>query len=191
MDPKANHIPGIDGIRRFEVDHPDVVKRKRETVERTLGGLPAHVTHVGVDLNVQHVEAELVKSGCDKTSWTLFILESVSAHLAGEANEAVFGFVGKALRGSKLAFSCATKALPAGEGLDSSVPGKVSRIMTRKCRMVIHGFDPNVIADHIAKFGLVMRDHIGPEESKQHCRTHERMGLDVIEVERFVLAEVA
>ena len=119
MDPNACFIPGIDEIRCCEFDLPDVVKRKREAVERTLGGLPAHVTHVGVDLNVQYVEADLVKSGCDKTSWTPFILESVSAHLAGETNEAVFGFVGKAPRGSKRTFSCATQALPAGEGLDN------------------------------------------------------------------------
>ena len=190
MDPRAYHIPGIDRVRYFEVDHPDVVKRKRATVERVLGGLPAHVTHVGMDLNVQDIEAELVRSGYDKASRTLFIWESVSAYLTSDANDAVFSFVGKAPPGSKLAFSYATKALLTGEGLDNKVLKKVSRIMTKKHRMVIHGFDPEIIEVHIAKFGLLMRDHVGPEEFRQRYRIHERMGLDVIEVERFVLAEV-
>jgi methyltransferase (TIGR00027 family) len=190
MDPRAYYIPGIDKVRYFEVDHPDVVKRKKETVERALGGLPEHVTFVAVDFNVQDVEEELFKSGYHTTSKTLFIWESVSAYLTSDANDAVFSFVGKAPRGSKLAFSYATKAFLTGERLDNKVLQKVSRIMTKKYRMVIHGFDPDTIGNHVAKFRLAMRDHVGPEEFKQRYRIKEKMGLDVIEVERLVLAEV-
>ena len=46
------------------------------------------------------------------------------------------------------------------------------------------------IADHIAKHGLVIREHIGPEEFKRRYRTHEKKGFYAIEVERFILAEV-
>ncbi len=190
MDPKAYSIPGIDEVRYFEVDHPDVIERKKETVERVLGGLPEHVTYVGVDFTEQDVQAELRRSGYDPSSRTLFLWESVSAYLTREANDAVFRFVGKAPRGSKLAFSYTTKAFLTGEGLDNKVLQKVSRLMVKRYKLILHGFDPDTIGNHIAKFGLAMRDHVGPEEFKQRYGIEEKMGLDVIEVERFVLAEV-
>lgn len=121
MDPRAYHIPGIDKVRCFEVDHPDVVKRKMEAVRRALGDLPAHVAYVGVDLDAQDVEAELIKSGYDKASRILFIWESVSAYLTSDANDAILKFVGRAPRGSKLAFSYASKSFLTGEGLDNRV----------------------------------------------------------------------
>ena len=36
MVPRACHIPGIDKVRCFEVNHPEVVKRNRETVSAQL-----------------------------------------------------------------------------------------------------------------------------------------------------------
>ena len=38
--------------------------------------------------------------------------------------------------------------------------------MTKKYGNAIHGFEPRSIADHITKFGLTVRDHIGPEKFK-------------------------
>lgn len=113
-----------------------------------LGGLPAHVTHVGVDLNPQDVEAELINSGYYSTSRTLFIWESVSAYLTSCTNDTFLSLVGKASRGSRPAFSYASKAFLTGEGLDNKVLKQVSRFMTKKFGLVIHGFDPNAIADH-------------------------------------------
>lgn len=66
MDTRVCHIPGIDNVRCFEINHPDVVKRAP-------GGLQAHSADIRVDPNVQDVEAELIRSGYDKTSRTLFI----------------------------------------------------------------------------------------------------------------------
>ena len=48
--------------------------------------------------------------------------------------------------------------------------------MAKKYGMVIQGFDPNTNADHIAKFGLAVRDHDGPEEFKKRHRIRERTG---------------
>ena len=126
-----------------------------------LGDLPAHVTHVGAVLNAQDVEEELIDPGYDRTSRTLFIWESVPAHLTSNASDSVLSFVGKAPRGGKPAFSYASKALLTGEGPDNKVLRGGSRVMTKKCGLVFHGFNPKAIAARITKFRLAVRDHAG------------------------------
>lgn len=190
MDPRAYYVPGIENVRYYEVDHPAVIKRKKEKIKRIMGKCPEHVTYVSVDFNAQDVEGELQKAGFEPFSRTLFIWESVSAYLTEEANDAIFSFVSRAASGSKIAFSYATESLLKGENLNNKVLEKLHRIMVKKHQMVVHGFDPNTIEEYLSKFGLALLDHVGPEEFKKRYEIRKRMGLDVIEVERLVLAEV-
>jgi len=190
MDPKAYYVPGIEKVRYFEVDHPAVIKRKKEKIQRIMGSLPEHVTYVSVDFNTQDVEDELQKAGYESSSRTLFIWESVSAYLTKEANDAVFNLVSRSASGSKIAFSYATESMLTGENLNNKVLEKIHRIMVKKHQMVVHGFDPNTIEEHLSKFGLALLDHVGPEEFKKRYEIQKRMGLDVIEVERLALAAV-
>jgi hypothetical protein len=48
----------------------------------------------------------------------------------------------------------------------------------------------DTIVDYLSNFGLTILDHVGPEEFKNRYENLKKIRLDVIEVERLVLAEV-
>ena len=62
MVPKAYYVPGIENVRYYETDHPAVIKRKKEKIERIMGKLPEHVTYVSVNFNAQDIEGQIHKN---------------------------------------------------------------------------------------------------------------------------------
>ena len=46
--------------------------------------------------------------------------------------------------------------------------------MVKKHQMVVPGFDPNTLEDHLSKFGLALFDHVGPEESKNRYEIRKK-----------------
>ncbi|MDG2380426.1 MAG: class I SAM-dependent methyltransferase, partial [Pirellulaceae bacterium] len=151
MDPKAYFLPGIEKIRYFEVDHPGGIKRKKETIKRVLGRLPDHVSYIAVGFHIRDIRTELQKAGCDLSSTTLFVWESVSAYLTGKANDAILSFVPKAGSASKIIFSYVSEDLITGENLDNRGLSRLSRSMEKHGLLVL-GFDPDTIEDYLAKF---------------------------------------
>ena len=166
-----------------------MVKRNGEKVKRSLVGQPAHVAQFGVELDTPNVEAELIKSGYDTNSRTLFNWECVFAQPTRDPRDPVLIFVGSATRGSELALSFAWNAFLAGQGLDNKALTRVTSVMTKKCSMATHGFDS--MQSQTASQNRV--DHARPNRSqkfKQRYRIHVKMGSDAIEFERFILAEI-
>ena len=80
----------------------------------------------------------------------------------------------RAASGSNIAFSFATESLITGENLNNKVLEKCHRIMVKKHQMVVPGFDPNTLEDHLSKFGLALFDHVGPEESKNRYEIRKK-----------------
>ena len=126
MAPRQYHIPGIDRFRCFESEHPDVVKH-------SLGGLAAHAAHFG---------AELIKSGYDNNSRTLFNWEFAFAKPTRNPHNPILILVARTTRGSELALSYAWNAFLSGQGLENKVLTGVTRVMTKKFSMATHGLDP-------------------------------------------------
>ncbi|MDG2382531.1 MAG: hypothetical protein P8N76_12745, partial [Pirellulaceae bacterium] len=85
--------------------------------------------------------------------------------------------------------SYVSEDLITGENLDNRGLSRLSRSMEKHGLLVL-GFDPDTIEDYLAKFGLVTLDHRRPQEFKQRYVIQQALGRDVIEVERFVLAQV-
>lgn len=190
MDSKAYCILGFEKIQYFEVDHPTVIKRKKEKVKKIFGQLPNHVTYVEVDFSKQNTELELRKAGYAFTSQTLFILESVSTYLTQDENDAIFRLVSKAPPKSKIVFSYVSRDVISGHNLKHKSLLKMHKLFVKKHKILIHGFEPHLIEDYLATYGLETIKHIGAIELKARNKNLEKMGLDIAEVERFILAEV-
>lgn len=98
----ANRMPQV---RFFEVDLPAAIARKRELVEKSLGGLPKTVEYLPVDYRNGEMGAALKRTGYDPTRKTLFICERVTCYIDAAAVDRIFGsIVEEAPAGSELVF---------------------------------------------------------------------------------------
>jgi methyltransferase (TIGR00027 family) len=94
----------LEGVRFFEVDHPQTGAWKRARVRRMLAGRPDPVRYVGVDFEAQPVAPALVAAGFDFGARAFFLWEGVSMYLRADAVDAVLGLVARSAEGSRLAF---------------------------------------------------------------------------------------
>jgi methyltransferase (TIGR00027 family) len=94
-----------NGIRVYEVDHPATLRTKLHRIEKLLGSIPKHVTHVSVDFEQDDLYEELRKSGYETNLTTMFIWEGVSYYLEAEAVDRTLAFVSsKCKSGSSIVF---------------------------------------------------------------------------------------
>ncbi len=82
-----------DGVKVFEVDHPDSQRIKKEKVKKIFGSLPDHIIYVPVDFEKTKLDERLFACGYDKNLKTLFIWEGVTMYITPEAVEETLAFV--------------------------------------------------------------------------------------------------
>lgn len=191
MDCRPHYIEGIEKLHYYEVDHPTVIENKKERIKKVLGELPDFVAYVGVDFDRQSIEDALQEAGYKLNSKTLFIWESVSAYLTKEANDAIFSFVSKAASGSKFVFSYATMDFMNGKNLNHKTLELLhKRIIVNQELELQHGFEQSEIEEYLQQFSISTIEHIGAKEFKDRYIQPIDLKMDVVEVERLILAEV-
>lgn len=190
MDLRAYYISEMKDIPCYEVDHPQVIEKKKKILTKKLGNFPEQVTYVPVDFETDDLAGELQRAGYDLNTKTLFIWEGVLSYLTPDAYEKVFKYVSLAAKGSLFAFSYATRNFVTGENLESDVMKKMSKAMTKKYKLVISGLEPAGIEEYLSKYSLKVLEHIGAKEYKERYADRFNTGLDVCELERMVLTEV-
>ena len=152
LDSRAYRFEGIQGrVKVFEVDHPATQRDKLARLQKVFGEVPAHVTYVPIDFNVESLQ-KLFAHGYDPQLKTLFIWEGVAYYLQAEAVDATLEFVARtACPGSSIVFDYVyAEALTAarrrhevnsmqryrrftGEGLDFGIPeGQIEEFLRRR-----------------------------------------------------------
>lgn len=191
MDCRPHYIEGINTLHYYEIDHPTVIEKKKEKIKKVLGQLPEFITYVGIDFNNQSIEEALLQKGYNLNSKTLFILESVSAYLITEANETIFSFVSKATSKSKFVFSYVTKDFMSGNNLNhKTLEFLHRRIIVKKELELKHCFEQSKIEKYLQNFSMSTIEHIGANEFKERYIQPIDLRMDVVEMERFILAEI-
>ncbi|MFC1454682.1 SAM-dependent methyltransferase [Candidatus Undinarchaeota archaeon] len=190
MDCRAYYIPGIENTRYFEVDHPKVIKKKKEKMKKILGKLPSHVTYVPVDFEKQSLATELKKAGYNLSSKALFIWEGVTQYISKEANDNTMKYVAQVAPGSKIVFTYILKSLIEGKDLNDAARKGMYKWLVKGYHLWIYGLDPAKIGDYLSKYNLSLIEDIGSEEMKERYMKLVKLDLDVFDGERMVLAEV-
>lgn len=105
-DCRGYRIPGINQTRVFELDHPSTLTLKMQNLTNKLGTLPAHVTFVPIDFDVQDLSTELKAAGFDQTVPTFFLWEGVMHYLTADAVDATLRAISAlTIPGSRLVFT--------------------------------------------------------------------------------------
>ena len=135
LDARAYRLAWPAGMTVFEVDQPQVIAFKTETLAE-LGAAPtADRRPVAIDLR-QDWPAALVEAGFDHTQPTAWIAEGLLGYLPPEAQDRLLDNISAlSADGSRLA----TEAIPDMPEVDHEQAREMMRKATEKWR--VHGFD--------------------------------------------------
>jgi len=117
------------GVKVFEVDHPNTQLLKMLKVKTVLGSLPKHVVYVHVDFASEKLEINLPKNGYDSRLKTLFIWEGVTMYLTAESVDQTLAFIG----GYSGEGSCVVFDYLFESPLDGTSQLKEAEMMRRHC----------------------------------------------------------
>ena len=79
-DLRAHRLTLPPTLKVFEVDQPEVQRRKRAKLPKNLPN-SENVTYVGVDFNHQTLKEQILNAGFDQNKPTIFTLEGVSQYI--------------------------------------------------------------------------------------------------------------
>jgi methyltransferase (TIGR00027 family) len=95
FDTRAYRIAGIEKLRVFEIDHPDTQAEKLKRLKKVIDPLPAHVSFIPLDFNIQTLAECLLTpgSGYNAHAKTLFIWQGVTYFLTTQAVDSTLAFI--------------------------------------------------------------------------------------------------
>ena len=103
----------------------------------------------------------------------------------------IFSFVSKATSKSKLVFSYVTKDFMSGKNLNhKTLEFLHRRIIVKKELELKHCFEQSKIEKYLQNFSMSTIEHIGANEFKERYIQPIDLRMDVVEMERFILAEI-
>lgn len=121
-DSRAYRFDLPAGLKTFEVDHPVTQAEKVKKVELALGRLPAHVTYIPIDFNLQNLSECLLPAGYNPDLVSLFIWQGVTMYLTADVIDDTLAFiVTNACHGSAVVFDYVYQALLDGTQTQSEI----------------------------------------------------------------------
>ncbi len=189
-DCRAFYIPGVENLRYFEVDHPEVIRQKKSKMIKILGTLPDHVVFVPVDFEHQDPGTELKKAGYALSEKTLFIWEGVTQYITEEAVNNTLKYISQAAPGSKMVFTYILKSFIDGKDIHDGVKVMYKYMRKGKHPLWLYGMDPVGLPDYLAKYSLSLIEDIGSPEVDDRYMEQLNLNLKGFEIERLALAEI-
>jgi len=190
MDTRAFRISGIENIKYFELDFPELQKVKSSYIDRKIGELPSNVSLVPIDFNSQELGEELKKAGYTLSSRTLFIWEGVTQYISKEAVDNTIKYVAQAPTGSKIVFTYVLNSFINGSHIPDGLNSLYKSTLKKKNPLWFCGFDPAEMPEYLSKYSLHLIEDIGHEEYLERYMKPKGRDLTVMEIERIVLAAV-
>ena len=190
VDTRAFRIPGIENIKYFELDFPELQKVKRAYIDKYTGGLPPNVSLVPIDFNSQDLGEELKKAGYALSSKTLFIWEGVTQYISKEAVDNTLKYVAQAAAGSRIVFTYVLKSFINGSYIPDGLNSLYQLVLKKKNPLWFCGFEPAGMPEYLSKYSLSLIEDVGHEEYLERYIKPKSRDLTVFEIERAVLADV-
>lgn len=189
-DCRAYRVPGVQGTRVFEIDHPATLGVKREHLRQVLGALPAHVVFVGIDFNRQTLAQAMEAAGFAPRAHTFFIWEGVTNYLAEAAVDATLRYVQAHARpGSRILFTYIHRGV-----LDGSVSfagtQNVVALLARNSEPWTFGLDPRELPAYLHDRGLELLEDVGAAEYRKRYLGAAADAMTGYEFYRAALAEI-
>ena len=158
------HPELVDHVRIFEVDQPGMQALKKERVRRVHGGLPAHLTFVPVDFEIDRLDEALAGAGFDPRTPAFFSWLGTTYYLTRPAiRETLDSIAAAAAPDSRLVldFLLARHLIPM-DGLP--LADKLEKLVKRLGEPMVSEFIPKELDGELARVGFAPLDKVPPEE---------------------------
>jgi methyltransferase (TIGR00027 family) len=160
LDTRGYRIARYSELPVFELDQQINIERKKVTVERVLGAVPASVRLVSVDFEHDDVMTALADNGFRDTGRTLFIWEGVTQYLTPEAVHSMFERLRAVAPGSRLIFTYVHQDFIDGTHLYGAEA--VYRKFRRRAQIWKSGFVPERVEEILRGYGWRLFEQAGP-----------------------------
>ena len=188
-DTRALRTPGIQRLKVFEIDHPDVIAEKKRRMEKAGLKVPANLTFVPVDFEQQALKTELEKAGYKLGERTLFIMEGVTQYIARASFEDTLRNVALAAPGSWLAFTYVIQDV-----FDHPEHYPEHKQLMNQFKLFkltsLTGYDQKEMSGYLKGFGFELKEDVGSEYFRTNYLIPKNRELSLMRIERVVLAEV-
>jgi len=187
FDTRLYRLPAVAHLPAWEADQPENIEPKRIRLRQLFGAVPQHVTLVSIDFDREDLGAALTARGCPVNVPTFFIWEAVSQYLTEPAVRAIFDFLAKSAKGSRLAFTYVRKDFLAGANLYGQ-EDLYNRYAGKK-KIWLFGMDPAQVADFLSSYGWRLVEDIEYSELAERYVKPTGRQLLTMPVERVAYAE--
>jgi methyltransferase (TIGR00027 family) len=187
MDTLAYRLAALQAVPVFEVDLPENIAYKRTILDKTLGGVPAHITLAPLDFDSQDLASGLASLGYPAGTKSFFIWEAVTQYLSEDGVRKTMIFLAQAKAGSRLVFTYICKDFIDGAdryGIDYLY--QAYRVRSQLWRF---GLDPKQVGVFLEPFGWNVLEQVGSQEYISRYLQPAGRALPVMEIERAVYAQ--
>ncbi len=160
LDTRGCRIARHSDLPVFEVDLPVNVARKTAVLQRALGGTPASVHLVPVDLEHDDLMAALRSAGYDSAARTFFIAEGLLQYLTPETVTATLSQLSDAATESRLVFTYIRQDFL--DGTDTYGADAMYRRFCGKRQVWRSGLVPEQLGEWLADLGWRLDEQAGP-----------------------------
>ena len=189
LDTRPYRIAGINKVKILEIDLPAIQNIKKKKLKQFLGALPANITYIPIDFNIQTLAEALSATELDLAKRIFFIWEGVTPYITAEAVKNTLSFIAKSSPGSILVFTYILKSV-----IDktSAIPGadNLLQYFEEKDQAWIFGLEPSGLSDFLQQFNLTLVEDITASYYRENYLKPLKRDLPVAEFERIAYARI-
>jgi len=187
FDTRALRIEGIDGLKVFEVDHPQTISKKKKGLKNIYQELPEHLRLIEIDFEKRALKEVLQENNFDENKKTFVIWEGVTQYLEKEAVDNVFDYFAELKSGSRVLFTYIIKEVVAGSER-SQVNQKIIDFVKDMGSPWKTGFKSTKIEDILKSRRLELIEDVGRDEYKKRYSHLTKREISIYHRERTVYA---
>lgn len=188
-DSRCLRIEGINNIEYYHIDQPEVIDSYKQKLLKFPNGIPKCIRFVPIDFNSQSIEEELSKHGYDKRIRTLFIWEGVTQYITREAVNGTLSYISSTSKDNRVVFTYIIEELLKNPGAYPKYEKVLERVKKTGANW-INGFDQDEVSSYINNYGLELIEDIGQTDFHKRYLDSLNRNLEVMPIERTVLAKV-
>jgi methyltransferase (TIGR00027 family) len=187
FDTTVYRLSTLAELRVWEVDQQEIIDAKRKRLHKVFGAVPAHVTLVPIDFDLQDLEEALSSYGYRPTWCTFFIMEAVTQYLTEDGIRSTFEFLADTPPGSRLVFTYVLKDYL--DGIDLFGQEALYQQYILKDKTWLFGMDPEEVASFLENYGWRVVEHLGADELDRRYVAPTGRQLATTAIERGVFAK--
>lgn len=185
-DTRIFRLPALSNVPVFEIDQPEIIKKKKTQLLKLFPSVPSHLKLISVDFDREDMSTKLRSNGYSFESKSFFIMEALTQYLTERGINETFEFLAKASSGSQLVFTYIRKDFFEGRVMYGWEKGYKKYVL--KDKVWLFGMDPEEWPGFLKRYGWEVSEDVSYEALSPQYVKPTRRNLASAPIERILLA---